>query len=70
MTLEEFQSDLEARLATMSDEELRAKLEAAGCVFDDPWGHAKLSGDQVISVVGTVQFGELVANSNELALAA
>jgi hypothetical protein len=70
MTLEEFQSDLEARLAVMSDEELRAKLEAAGCVFDDPWMHAKLGGDQVISVMGTTQMAGSIANSNELALAA
>ena len=70
MTLEEFQTDLEAKLAALSDDELRAELESVGCVFADPWLEAVLDADEVVSVSGTTQPFAMSANSNELALAA
>lgn len=68
MTLEEFQTDLEARLATMSDDEFCTKLENAGCVFADPWLETYLANQESASVPGTAVF--MSANSSELALAA
>ncbi len=70
MTLEEFQTDLEARLATMSDDELRTKLENAGCVFADPWLETYLANQESASVPGTGPAVFMSANSSELALAA
>lgn len=35
MNLEEFKLDLDAKLAAMTDDQLRAELEQVGCVFDE-----------------------------------
>lgn len=37
MNLDEFKLDLEAKLAALTDEQLRSELEQAGCVFEKSW---------------------------------
>lgn len=69
MNLEDFKLDLEAKLAAMSDDQLRAELEQVGCVFDEPWMDATLDDLNLINVgSGTNTFE--AADSSELALAA
>lgn len=68
MTLEQFQREFDAKLAAISDADLQRELEAAGCVFDEPW---LISFDEL--EVGDFPWLEELfsaANSNELALAA
>jgi hypothetical protein len=70
MNLEDFKLDLEAKLAAMSDEQLRAELEQVGCVFDEPWMDASLDDLNLIDVSGSGTNTFEAADSNELALAA
>ena len=70
MNLEDFKLDLEAKLAAMSDEQLRAGLEQVGCVFDEPWMDASLDDLNLIDVSGSATNTFEAADSNELALAA
>lgn len=70
MNLEEFKLDLEAKLAAMTDDQLRAELEQVGCVFDEPWMDAFLDEIDLISVNNSESSTFEAAESNELALAA
>ena len=67
MTFEQFKIDFDARMAAMSDEELIARLELAGCGFSDPW-----MGDLEDEVFADASEDSMLiaANSSELALAA
>lgn len=70
MNLENFKQDLEATLASMSDEQLRSELEAVGCVFDEPWLDSWLDDLEAVSVSNSESSAFDAADSNELALAA
>lgn len=70
MNLENFKLDLEAKLAAMSDDQLRAELEQVGCNFDEPWMDAFLDEIDLISVNNSESSTFEAAESNELALAA
>lgn len=70
MNLEEFKLDLEAKLAAMTDDQLRAELEQVSCVFDEPWMDAFLDDIDLISVNNSESGTFEAAESNELALAA
>jgi hypothetical protein len=70
MNLEDFKLNLEAKLAAMSDEQLRAELEHVGCVFDEPWMDASLDDLDLIYASGSGTNTFEAADSNELALAA
>jgi len=70
MNLEEFKIDLEAKLAALSDDELRAELENVGCVFADPWLEACWTEQEAVAVTASGFEVSAAADSNELALAA
>lgn len=65
MTLDEFTRELDAKFASMSDDELKSALRKAGFEFEDDcvveafWNEASFWDD-----------GQKAADSNELALAA
>ncbi len=70
MNLENFKLDLEAKLAAMTDEQLRADLEAVGCIFEEPWLDSWLDDLAAVSVSNSDSSAFDAADSNELALAA
>jgi hypothetical protein len=70
MNLDEFKLDLEAKLAAMTDEQLRDELEQVGCVFDEPWLDSNLDEVELISANNSESSTFEAADSNELALAA
>lgn len=70
MNPEEFKLDLDAKLAAMTDAQLRAELEQVGCVFDEPWMDAFLDELDLVAVGGAASGTFEAADSNELALAA
>lgn len=63
MTLEQFTEELDATLASMSDQELIAALEEAGCEFEDPWLTSQWNEDSYCSfeclVMSNINFDEL-----------
>ena len=70
MNLEEFKLDLEAKLAAMTDDQLRTELEQAGCVFAEPWLDQSLDDLELIAVNNSESGTFEAYESNELALAA
>ncbi len=70
MKLEEFKLDLEAKLAAMTDDQLRVELEQVGCVFDEPWLNSCLDDLDLILVSNSESSTFEASESNELALAA
>lgn len=70
MNLEDFKLDLDAKLAAMTDDQLRAELEQVGCIFDEPWLNPCLDELDLISVSNSESGTFEAAESNELALAA
>jgi hypothetical protein len=70
MNTNDFKLDLEAKLAALTDDELRAELELVGCVFEEPWLDTFLDELDTLTVNGAETGTFEAADSNELALAA
>lgn len=70
MNLEDFKLDLEAKLAAMTDAQLRAGLEQVGCVFVEPWMDSCLDDLDLVSANNSESSTFEAADSSELALAA
>lgn len=70
MNLEDFKLELDAKLAALSDEQLRAELEQLGCVFDEPWLDLFLDDTALVAVTGSESATFEAADSDELAFAA
>ena len=70
MNLDEFKIDLEAKLAALTDDQLRAELEHVDCVFEEPWLDPSLDEVELISANNSESSTFEAADSNELALAA
>jgi len=70
MNLENFELELDAALAALTDEQLRAELESFGCVFEEPWLDAFLEGVDLVTANSEDCAAFEAADSSELALAA
>lgn len=70
MNLDDFKLDLEAKLAALTDDQLRNELEQVGCVFDEPWLDTSMDELDLIFANNSDSSTFEAADSNELALAA